>query len=315
MPLVSPLVSTIVPVFNRAAMLREAVASVVAQTHRPIEVVIVDDGSTDDTLSAAHALADVHREVRVITQENAGPGAAREAGRRIARGDFVQYLDSDDLLEPRKFELQVAALIANPACGAAYGRTRLLTKEGQFVEPWKGTARRVETMFPSFLQSRWWDTSTPLYRRFVIDAAGPWSSLRIEEDWEYDARVAALGTTLCFVDEEVSITRERAVDVAGPAIMRDRARAHALIYEHARRFGIGHDAPEMQHFARELFLLARQAGAAGLRDESRMLFDLAREASGPGRDRLQFRAYAAFARLAGWPLAGKIACFSDRLRW
>src|ERR1044071_1274968 len=99
------LVSTIIPVYNRAGMLREAVESVLAQAYRPIEIIVVNDGSTDDTRCVAEALAATNlNEIRVIHQGNVGPGLAREAGRQAARGEFIQYLDSDDLLLPRKFE-------------------------------------------------------------------------------------------------------------------------------------------------------------------------------------------------------------------
>src|SRR5438552_12119469 len=96
------LVSTIIPVYNRAPLLREAVASVLAQTYRPIEVIIVDDGSTDTTGCEAEGLAEAHLEVRVIHRRNGGPGEARETGRLAACGEFIQYVDSDDLLLPRK---------------------------------------------------------------------------------------------------------------------------------------------------------------------------------------------------------------------
>src|SRR5438477_12648790 len=121
------LVTTIIPVHNRSVMLGEAVASVVAQTYRPIEIIIVDDGSTDETARVADELANDF--TQVIHQANAGPGAAREAGRLVERGEFVQHLDSDDLLLPRKFELQVAGLRANPDCGASYGWTRLRRRD------------------------------------------------------------------------------------------------------------------------------------------------------------------------------------------
>ncbi len=110
------LVSIIVPVFNRPALLAEAVGSALAQTYRPIEILIVDDGSTDETPATAAQLASEHpAEIRVLRQVNAGPGSARERGRQTARGEFLQYLDSDDLLLPRKLELQVAALRAHAA--------------------------------------------------------------------------------------------------------------------------------------------------------------------------------------------------------
>ena len=82
-------------------MLREAVASVLRQTYRPIEIIIVDDGSTDETTRVADELASTYPfEVRALHVLNGGPGWAREAGRQVARGEFIQYLDSDDLLWP-----------------------------------------------------------------------------------------------------------------------------------------------------------------------------------------------------------------------
>lgn len=306
------LVTTIIPVFNRCAMLAEAVASVLAQTWRPIEVLVIDDGSTDDTPAIADALAASHPEVQVIHQANRGVGLAREAGRRIARGEFIQHLDSDDLLLPRKFELQVAGLREHPECGASYGWTKI---DGAIS---KRTGERIETLFPAMLQSRWWDTPTPLWRASLIHAAGPWLDLRQEEDWEYDARIAATGVRLHYIEDWVCQVRthgEQRLSRIGhaPEVLRDRAHAHARIYEHAKRAGIGVNTPEMQHFARELFLLSRQAGAAGLADESRMLFELAREASMDG-GALQFRAYRAAAAILGWSNTGKLACLTDRLR-
>ncbi|HEX8619201.1 MAG TPA: glycosyltransferase family 2 protein [Thermoanaerobaculia bacterium] len=314
------LVTTIIPVYNRAAMLREAVASVLAQTYRPIEIIVIDDGSTDDTAAVADELAAAHDAVRVIHQPNKGVGLAREAGRLAARGEFIQHLDSDDVIYPRKFELQVAGLRAHAECGVSYGWTRGRTN-GQLTEaPEYETGRRIETMFPAMLQSRIWLTFTPLYRKTLIDRAGAWLPLINEEDWEYDARIAAFGVRLHFVQQWLGEFRQHDGERLSrrgyvPRVMRDRARAHALIYEHARRAGIGDEVPEMQHYARELFLLARQCGAAGLPSESRMLFELAREASGPRGAALAFRIYSAFARVAGWSAAGKIATMSDHLRW
>ena len=317
------LVSTIIPVHNRAALLMEAVASVLAQSYRSIEVVVVDDGSTDDTSVAADDLAARHPEViRVLHQRNAGPGLAREAGRKEAKGEFIQYLDSDDVLLPEKFALQVSGLRADPQCGVAYGYTRYRHADGrQEPQPWKGSGQRVDAMFPSFLISRWWDTPTPLYRASVCDAAGPWTDLRLEEDWEYDCRIASLGTRLHFSAVYVAEVRDHDQgrlcrgEALDPARLRHRARAHGLIHAHARRAGIGPDMPEMQRFARELFLLARQCGAAGLGTESRQLFDLAKGASGAARSGgIDFRLYRTAAGILGWSLVGRLACSVDRLR-
>lgn len=315
------LVSIIIPVHNRAAMLRQAVASALAQTYRPIEILIVDDGSSDDTPQVIAEIAAQHPEVRPLRRENGGPGLARETGREHARGEFIQYLDSDDLILPQKLELQVAALRACPECGAAYGLTRYRNAAGDEIAcTWKNANQVQETMFPSFLVARWWETSAPLYRRTITDTAGPWTDLRLEEDWEYDARVAALGVRLAFVNEPVAEHRDHGEGrlskgaALDPVRLRWRARAHELIASHAFRAGVPFDAPEMRHFARELFLLVRMCGAAGLREESRRLFALARDASGDERNRLQFRLYRIGTALFGWTAVGKLSQKLDRMR-
>lgn len=320
---VKGLVSTIIPVHNRPALLRESVASVLAQTYRPIDIIIVDDGSTDQTQHVCDELAAQHlHEVHVIHQTNTGPGLAREAGRQIARGEFIQYLDSDDVLLPEKFSLQVAGLNAHPECGVAYGKTRYRYSDGR-IEPgaWKGSGNNVATMFPSFLLSRWWDTPTPLYRASVCQQAGPWTNLRLEEDWEYDCRIAALGVHLYFCNEFIVEVRDHTEqrlckgEALDPMRLTERAKAHALIFRHAQRAGINESFAEMQHFARELFLLSRQCGAAGLRAESRELFTLARIASGESRARgWDFRLYKLFAAVLGWTALGKFVCYSDGFR-
>jgi glycosyltransferase involved in cell wall biosynthesis len=317
------LVTTIIPVHNRASMLYEAVASVLAQTYRPLEVIIVDDGSTDETGRAADELASQYPgEVRAIHQGNAGPGLAREIGRRLARGEFIQYLDSDDLLLPHKFELQVAGLKAHLECDVSYGKTYYRHADGR-VEPlpWKGTGEKVETMFPSFLLARWWDTPTPLYRASLCEQAGPWTDLRLEEDWEYDCRVAALGVRLHYCEEFVAEVRDHEQlrlckgSAHDPARLKERARSHTLIFAHAQKAGIDEFAYEKKHFARELFLLSRQCGAAGLAAESKELFSLARQASGRGRgDKWDFRLYKFIADATSWCFLGKLACYFDTFR-
>jgi glycosyltransferase involved in cell wall biosynthesis len=306
------LVTTIIPVFNRPALLVEAVESVLAQTYRPVEIIIVDDGSTDETPAVADALAGKYDGiVRVIHIANGGPGCAREAGRIAARGDYIQHLDSDDLLLPRKFEIQVAALESSPDRGAVYGWTRFRRHDGRVEpRPWKRSGERIETMFPSMLIMRWWDTPTPLYRATLLAAAGPWTDLRIEEDWEYDCRLAAGGVRLASCQEWVCEVREHAPVTLTAAMMADRARAHALVFAHAKRAGLDPTSPEFRQFARELFHIARQCGAAGLVDESRQLVKLAREIDG-ARD---LRRYEFIAGIIGWRRAGRASAWLDRLR-
>lgn len=311
------LVSVIVPVYNRPDMLRQAVGSVLAQTYPRFEILIVDDASTDDTPRVIDELAASDARIRGLRRPNGGPGLARETGRLAARGEFIQYLDSDDLLLPRKFELQVAALRAHPEAGVAYGRIVYRDANGREIAcDWKPANQNVTSIFPSFLLARWWETVSPLFRRSVTDAAGPWTSLRLEEDWEYDTRIGSLGVRLVFVDEPVGEHRdhpeERLSRGAGgdPRRLRDRAEAHARIAEHAKKAGVDRNAAELRTFARELFHLARQCGAAGLAGDSQRLLALAREID----DRADTKIYALLSGIAGARNAGRFAAWLDRMR-
>lgn len=318
------LVSTIIPVYNRPAQLREAVASVLGQDYRPIQIIIVDDGSTDGVTSeVAHALADTHHTmVQVATQANAGPGAAREHGRQLAQGEFIQYLDSDDLLLPGKFTAQVAALRTHPQADVAYGITYVRDASGHLITaPHKDTGKILATMFPSFLNSRWWETATPLYRASVCAKAGPWTTLSLEEDWEYDCRIASLGGRLVWCPVPVSEHRDHDGDrlsrgtALDPKRQSQRATAHGLIYQHALAYGLSPDDPEMQAFSRSLFLLARQCGAAGLPAESERLFALARQAAGSERrNGLDFLVYALAAGVLGWTMVGNASVWLDSVK-
>jgi len=318
-----PLVSTIIPVFNRGLLVREAVCSVLLQTYRPIEIIIVDDGSTDETKNVVFELRKDNPDVvKVLRILNSGPGAAREAGKRISTGDFVQYLDSDDLLLPEKFSLQVSGLLKNPGHSISYGMTRYRNRDGHVVsDAYKRTGERIETLFPSMLLGRWWDTSTPLYRRSAVNDVGPWGSFLNEEDWEYDCRFGARRTKLLYVPHVLSETRghcgERESDNGSvdPRKLASRAEVHEIVYKHARKAGVDIDSPEMQQFSRALFLLSRQCGAAGLTDLSRRLFHLSRKASGAHNAAgVDYRIYLMATRVVGWRVMGMASRIFDGLR-
>ncbi len=272
---VKRLVSTIIPVYNRPALVREAIESVLAQTYRPIEIIVVDDGSTDETAESVRQMMAEHDEVHLLQQENAGPGPARQKGLDAARGEFIQFLDSDDLLRPNKFEWQVEQLRVRPECNACYGWTTRYELGGQKNEtPVKWTGRKFDAMFPSFLADRWWDTSTPLYRADCIHANGPWMDLRQEEDWEFDCRLASKGVTLAMVDAVVSETRvalSERLSFGGssdPSLLKDRCIARGEILRHAMHSRVPSHDRYMRQFLNSSFLVARQAALAGLERES-----------------------------------------------
>jgi len=106
-----PLVSCIIPVFNGERFLAEALTSILGQTHQPLDIIVVDDGSTDGTASVA---AEFGEKMRYVFQENAGPVVARNRGIQEARGEFIGFLDADDLWLERKLEKQLARFQQRP---------------------------------------------------------------------------------------------------------------------------------------------------------------------------------------------------------
>jgi len=315
--LIPNLVSTIIPVHNRPSMVKSAVESVLNQTYRPIEIILVDDGSTDETSVVCKDLVRQHPEIiHFEAQPNLGPGPAREKGRGIAQGEFIQYLDSDDVLFPNKFADQVKVLKENPLCEVAYGITRLVDLEGNILaDPFKWTGRNETELFPGLLVDRWWCTHTPLYRRSVCDVVGAWTDLKFSQDWEYDARVGAKRVKLISSNTLVSEHRtHEAVRQTGhgkwlkPA---DQVRFFFSLYESAIGAGVKDTMPEMQHFSRWVFSQARKCGAAGDSDSAQKLFELSeKSAAVPG---FSMKFIGVTSKLIGWNLTGKVCELRDTL--
>jgi glycosyltransferase involved in cell wall biosynthesis len=106
----NPLISIIIPAYNAAGHIAEAISSVARQTYKNLEIVVVNDGSTDDTLVRLNHLQAAEPRIKIIDQPNRGPGAARNTGIRAASGDYIAFLDSDDAWDPRKLKLQITSL-------------------------------------------------------------------------------------------------------------------------------------------------------------------------------------------------------------
>lgn len=303
--MIAGLVSTIIPVYNRAAMLREAVDSVLAQTWRPIEIIIVDDGSTDDTIAVEAELCQRNPGiVSVLRQGNAGPGAARQLGLEAANGEFIQFLDSDDLLLPKKFVLQIAGLRSDRDADIAYGKAYASTNGTRQPNPAHRTGERLRTLFPALLQEPIWPTMTPLYRHSALVTIGGWPIKRQLEDWEYDAQAAAAGLKLHYQDVFVAETRNHGEARlchgwrTNDSALRDMAMAYVAVCGHAQRAGVERESPEMQRFARSLFLMARRTAARGMSTEAKQLIDLARGIALTAG--WQLTAFELVASVVGW---------------
>lgn len=125
-------VSIIIPAYNSEAYIRQTLDACLAQTYRASEIIVVDDGSTDDTSAIVQSYGDA---VRLLQQENQGPALARNAGIEAATGEFIKFCDADDILYPRHLEKVMACFQQNPDAAAVYTRYLHVLADGQTPKP------------------------------------------------------------------------------------------------------------------------------------------------------------------------------------
>jgi glycosyltransferase involved in cell wall biosynthesis len=159
----STLISCIVPVYNGERYLGETLDSILAQTHQPLEIVVVDDGSTDRTVTV---VADFGRRVQYCWQENAGEAAARNRGLSMAQTEFVAFLDADDLWHPEKLARQIAYFQENPHLDLCF------TSFQNFWIPELAAEEQRYRGSPLAQPQSAWSTSTVLARRAVFARFG-----------------------------------------------------------------------------------------------------------------------------------------------
>lgn len=186
-----PKISVIVPVYNGEKTILETIQSIQAQTFSDFELIIINDGSTDGTLDVISTVNDDR--LKVFSYENGGLPVARNRGIRRCRGEFITFIDADDLWKPDKLELQLAALEKNPEAGVAYSWTAFIDENSKFLfawQPlyWEGNVY-PELLIRNFISSG----SNIMVKRKYIEAAGEFDpSLKSVEDWDYYLRLAAL---------------------------------------------------------------------------------------------------------------------------
>jgi hypothetical protein len=258
----SPLVSVIVPVHDRFRFAERAVLSVWSQTYRPIELIIVDDASVPAFAAPPEAFDLACRVVRL--DANLGPGAAREAGRAHARGEFIAYLDSDDFWGPIHLASLVAAMSAAPGVSMGYSAAlEVRHTQPPRLRPWSDTAHAA--ILPALLWRRPWHTSACLWRRGLADAVGGWMPIWHYEDYEYDCRAGCLGAKLAHVPEPTCFVQTDAPDrLSASPEERRKSRGYGLaalsMAEAIRRTPWNQD-PRIRDRMRELLLSAAAKAA------------------------------------------------------
>jgi len=191
-----PAVSVIMPAFNAEPYLHLAVASVLRQTAGDLELLIVDDGSSDRTMAIAEEFAARDARVRVLQQRNAGPGPARNTGFRAAQGDFFAFLDSDDEWSPRFLEEQLAVLHARPDIDVVVGNAWIRggARDGHPARPLRGEG--VPITLAEILADETALFIMAVFRRQVVDTVGGFDpSVFTNEEYDMWIRAALAGFT------------------------------------------------------------------------------------------------------------------------
>jgi glycosyltransferase involved in cell wall biosynthesis len=213
-----PFISVVVPTFNRARQVQGALMSVLAQTYREFEIIVVDDGSADGTREAVQRLVSQQlgdiKQIRYCFQPNQGPSAARNKGIAEACGDWIAFLDSDDVWLPEKLEWQVRAIEeSKEECGACITDAKLIDDLGMDTTAFRESGKRypmtigtdlgaAERLAKSF--DHYW-LSAFLARADVVREAGQFDPLLIfNEDNDFFFRLS-LATTFCYVNKPLLV--------------------------------------------------------------------------------------------------------------
>lgn len=235
----NPLASVVIPAYDAERFLDEAIESVLAQTYSPVELLVVDDGSTDRTAEVAAA----YSEAKLIAQENRGPSAARNRGAAAAGGEFLAFHDSDDAMTPDKLAVQIGHLLDNPDIGCVLAEQELLVEPGAELPFW-AEGSKVPTMMPprppELADEPDVHPMTMVVRRKTFEGVGQFDeSMRAAEDFDWMLRAAEEGVEIARLAKVVlqrrvhpaSLTQDAAAGRAGlfrafkGRIDRHRARA------------------------------------------------------------------------------------------
>src|SRR5208282_57063 len=200
-----PLVSILIPAYNAEEFIADAIRSALAQTWRRKEIIVVDDGSRDGTAGVAQGFAS--QDVVVVSKENQGAAATRNHAFQLSQGEYIQWLDADDLLASDKIELQLAALGETDdkriLLSSSWGRFWYRTKRARFVPTslWQDLTP-VEWLLRKLGEHHYMQTATWLTSRELTEAAGPWDTrLHFDDDGEYFSRVLLASRGTLFVPE------------------------------------------------------------------------------------------------------------------
>jgi glycosyltransferase involved in cell wall biosynthesis len=219
------LVSVVIPTYNRAALVQEAIESVLNQTYQHCELIVVDDGSTDET---AEVFTSYGSRITAIRINHAGPSAARNCGIRIGRGDYIAFLDSDDLWLPKKLQTQINFFEHNPEAQICQSE-EIWIRNGKRVNPRNKHKKNSGWIFEQCLPLCVVSPSAVMIHRSVFDAVGLFDETFLAcEDYDLWLRIAPR-YPIYLIDEPLIIKRGGHADQQSRAIPSlDQYRIRAL---------------------------------------------------------------------------------------
>ena len=313
----SPLVSILVPAFNAERWIRNTLESALAQTWPRKEVIVVDDGSRDATLASARAFE--ARGVKIVSQTHRGASAARNAALQLSQGDWIQFLDADDLLHPEKIARQMALAARLGPEYALCGRWSRFTGSPEHAatddQLLTMDAAPVDWMVAKLATHKMMHPGAWLVSRALAQRAGPWDErLSLDDDGEYFARVvlASKGVRAC--PEAVSLYRS-SLPSSLSGSRSAAAHASALL-----SVSLATD----RLLAAETSIRTREACANAFMQVSFSAYPVAKEVASEAEARARScggtsilppggRAFTALARVLGWKAARRIQASYRRL--
>lgn len=226
----APLVSIIIPAYNAAHFLPQAIESCLAQTYATLEIIVVNDGSTDNT---AELVTTNYPQVRLINQANQGLAGARNTGIAQATGAYIQFLDADDALLPKKIERCLERFRTEPDAGLVY--TDYEIRNGD-MSALSSVPKPDVSMAEGYLLPLLIETTSTLFRvpcpliraELVREVGGFERGMQGVEDWHFWIKLAAIGTKFAFVDEVLVWYRHTEGSMSRDMLLMTRSRLHAM---------------------------------------------------------------------------------------
>ena len=204
-------VSVVIPCYNVEDYVEECLASILAQDHQDLEVICVDDGSSDGTVAKIKAVqaADKRGRIRLVEQPNKGAAAARNNGLRNSTGEYVQFMDADDLLMPRKIGHQARLAKKNNYPDLIVGSSRMISPEQKVLQERYYTAQS-EDVWMHLMRTDLGNTVANFWKRSAVEAAGMWDeTMRSSQEYDLMFRILRNDAKVLFDTELYTVIRKR----------------------------------------------------------------------------------------------------------